>query len=183
MSAGDEVSTSEGELGSSPPTGICLNFILPLPPDDNKEDKRNLFWVVLVFCQACLKWPCQNQSDFDIFWWTTFWTSADMINTNGKHNLAMVSALEIYMPTILNFHSLEHFFCHFHTSCKWIDVKAQLVNKVHLRELTILVELPYFMMMPPSKHSSKLYCLTQGIMVIWWGQNNANSLKIIRKPV
>jgi len=44
-------------------------------------------------------------------------------------------------------------------------------------------ELPYFMMTSPSKHSSKFYCLTQGIMVIWRGQNNANSLKIVLKLV
>jgi len=37
---------------------------------------------------------------------------------------------------------------------------------------------PYRIMTSPSKHSSKLYCLTQGIMVVWRGENNANSLKI-----
>jgi len=44
-------------------------------------------------------------------------------------------------------------------------------------------QLPYLMMTSPSTHSSKFYCLTQGIMVVWRGQSNANSPKIVLKPV
>jgi len=40
-------------------------------------------------------------------------------------------------------------------------------------------KLPFFIMTSPSK----FYCLTQGIMVVWQGQNNANSLKIVSKTV
>jgi len=49
--------------------------------------------------------------------------------------------------------------------------------------LIMIMELPYFMMISPSKHSSKFYCLMQRIMGVWRGQNNANSPKVVLKPV
>jgi len=35
-----------------------------------------------------------------------------------------------------------------------------------LLDFSLLKQLPFFIMMSPSKHSSKLYCLMQGIMVV-----------------
>jgi len=41
-------------------------------------------------------------------------------------------------------------------------------------------ELPYHIMTSP-KHSSKFYCLMQGIVAIWSGQDYTNLLKIALK--
>jgi len=48
---------------------------------------------------------------------------------------------------------------------------------------TLQLQLSFFIMTSPPKHSSKFYCLTQEIMVVWRSQNNSNSLKIVSKAV
>jgi len=62
---------------------------------------------------------------------------------------------------------------------------AKLILKLIIVTEVMIVcyQLPYCIMTSPSKHLSKCYCLTQGIMVVWRGQNNANSPKIVLKPV
>jgi len=106
--------------------------------------------------------------------WTNEWMK-DLIHTfvTGLSSISSwTSALEI----------IEQVFTR-STMGTWVRQTVIVVCKEQCYNWFQSDQLPFFTMKSPSKHSSKLYCLTQGIMVVWRRQNNESLLELALKTV